>query len=166
MGPFLIDRGYGEGEIGKFTATVTIGGMILGSLLAGKLAGGAQGSRPVALGLLLNVVAIGLLATADFVTDGQQGLHLFVLLAIISVTIGWFTVALYQWLMNLTSPKLAATQFTAFMAATNVCEAWSTALFGELESRGGYPLAIGVMCVCSAISMLLLVFQSPRKLSL
>ena len=157
VGPFLIDRGYSEFQIGKFTATVMIGGMIVGSLLAGRFAARSQGVGFVATALFLNVGTIALLASGDFFLGGRAGLHLFIFLALVSVSIGWFTVALYQWLMNLTSPQLAATQFTAFMAATNACEAWSTALLGSLESKFGYPLAILGLCGLSIIAATLLI---------
>lgn len=156
VGPFLIDRGYTELQIGQFTSTVMILGMIAGSLMAGRVAGLFRGSRFVAVALLLNITTIGLLGAADALLGAHSGWHLFVLLTFVSVAIGWFTVALYQWLMNLTSPKLAATQFTAFMAATNACEAWSTATFGSIQSVRGYPFAIFVMCAISLSALLLL----------
>lgn len=157
VGPFLIDRGYTELQIGQFTSTAMILGMIAGSLLAGRIAGLFQGSRFVAIALVLNVTTIGLLGAADALLNSRPGSHLFILLTFVSVAIGWFTVALYQWLMNLTSPRLAATQFTAFMAATNACEAWSTASFGSIQSARGYPFAILVMCAISLSALLLLI---------
>lgn len=152
VGPFLVDHGYSEVQIGQFTATVMIGGMIFGSLLAGRLAGAATGTRFVATALAVNVIAIAWLALSDLYGSQRPGWHLLGLLSLVSVTIGWFTVALYQWLMNLTSPQLAATQFTAFMAGTNACEAWSTALFGSIQVVWGYPLAILALCSLSIVS--------------
>lgn len=162
IGPFLIDRGYSEYQIGQFSSTIMIGSMIVGSLLAGRLAGRSKGSRFVAIALVLNVAAILLLGGVDFAFDGGSGWHLLLLLGIVALTIGWFTVALYQWLMNLTSPRLAATQFTAFMAATNACEAWSTGLFGTLQVQLGYPVTICLLCIPSACSAVLLIGLRPK----
>ncbi len=156
VGPFLIDHGYSQLQVGNFSATVMIGGMIFGSLLAGRLAGVVTDSRFVTIALVANVSAIALLAVSDFYGGQVPSWHLYLLLALVSVTIGWFTVALYQWLMNLTSPRLAATQFTAFMAATNACEAWSTALFGVLQVAWGYPIAMIILCGLSALATVLL----------
>ncbi|MGB7346763.1 MAG: MFS transporter [Pirellulaceae bacterium] len=156
LGPYLIDRNYSELQIGNFSATVMIGGMIIGSLLAGHLAGRVTGSRFLAIAIAVNLTAIVTLAVTDHFSASRPGWHLMFLLALISVTIGWLTVAMYQWLMNLTSPQLAATQFTAFMAATNACEAWSTAAFGNLQSQWGYPAAMITLCGFSALATLLI----------
>ena len=166
IGPFLIDRSYSELQIGQFTSTVMIIGMIAGSLLAGRFAGLFDSTRFVAIALAFNVASIALLAGADLFYGLRPGIHLFIILAVISVATGWFTVTLYQWLMNLTSLQLAATQFTAFMAATNACEAWSTAFFGTLQSARGYPIAILAMCAISLVAGILLLFErgaQPRQ---
>lgn len=166
IGPFLIDHGYSKFQIGKFTATVMIGGMIAGSLLAGRLAHRFSSSAFVKFALFGNLTVISMLALADLWAEGRQGTHLFVLLALAALTIGWFTVALYNWLMNLTSHHLAATQFTAFMAATNACEAWSTALLGRLQVACGYPMAILLLCGISAVgSVLILRLESNDQCS-
>ncbi len=161
IGPYLIDRGYTELLIGKFSATVMIGGMIVGSLAAGRFAGRWSSLRFLVMAAASNLVAIGALAGIDQLLSERQGWHLLVLLCVIAITIGWFTVALYQWLMNLTSPRLAATQFTAFMAATNACEAWSTWLIGRLQVAWNYPAAVATLCAISALAVVcLLVLQS------
>lgn len=156
LGPFLIDRGYSKLQIGQFTSTAMIGGMIVGSLLAGRLANRVSAVIFVAQALVCNLLAIVCLALGDILAGQVAGWHLLVILTLISVSIGWFTVALYQWLMNLTSRGLAATQFTAFMAATNGCEAWSTALLGSLQVRLGYPLSLLLLCGLSAAVLPLL----------
>ena len=135
-----------------------IGAMIVGSLFAGRVSRHVRSSRFVMIALTANLIAIVSLAITDIALQQQRGLHLLVLLTSIAFTIGWLTVALYNWLMNLTSPKLAATQFTAFMAATNACEAWSTSLLGSLQVRWGYPAAILFLCSVSAASLALLIW--------
>ena len=104
IGPFLIDHGYSQLQVGQFTATMMIGRMILGSLFAGRVSHLYSGPRFVMLGLAANLFAIGLLAAVDYLLGGRQGLHLFAILVVVAFSIGWFTVALYHWLMNLTSP--------------------------------------------------------------
>ncbi|WP_372720359.1 MFS transporter [Novipirellula sp.] len=157
LGPLLIDHGYSEFAVGQFTATTMIAAMIVGSLFAGRISRHFQGTRFVAIALIINLVAIVSLAVVDRWLGEQKGFHVLVLLTAVAFTIGWLTVALYHWLMNLTSPKLAATEFTAFMAATNACEAWSTSLLGSLQVRLGYPAAILVLCAISAAAIVLLV---------
>ena len=152
IGPFLIDRGYSQTQVGQFTATMMIGGMIAGSLFAGQISSRFTQRGFLATALMLNLTTIAALAIADFMTGERMGLHLFVILTAVAFSIGWFTVALYTWLMHLTSPRLAATQFTAFMAASNACEAWSTSLLGSLQVNVGYPVAILILCGISTIA--------------
>jgi PAT family beta-lactamase induction signal transducer AmpG len=152
IGPFLIDHGCSSTQVGRFTATMMIGGMIAGSLFAGQISSRFTQKGFLATALVLNLVAILTVAVTDFLSGEQMRLHLFALLTVVAFTIGWFTVALYTWLMHLTSPRLAATQFTAFMAASNACEAWSTSLMGSLQVYFGYPIAILILCGISAIA--------------
>ncbi len=163
LGPFLIDRGYSELQIGQFTSTAMILGMIAGSLLAGWMANRIPAQRFVVQAMIFNLLAIASLAAGDMLAGHVEGWHLLVLLTLISVSIGCFTVALYQWLMNLTNRSLAATQFTAFMAATNACEAWSTGLFGTLQHWLGYPLSMLALCAISALAIPLLVANVERQ---
>jgi hypothetical protein len=83
-------------------------------------------------------------------------------LTVIAATIGCFTVSMYNWLMNQTEKSLAATQFTAFMAASNVCEAWSTALIGKLQITQGYPVAILTLVALSATAATILLAVAGR----
>ncbi len=150
IGPFLIDRGYDELEVGSFTATFMIGAMIVGSLLAGRLSQRFPMRRFVAVALLMNLASIGTLAVSDWITPGT---FLLPLLTVIALTIGMLTVAMYAWLMNITDKSLAATQFTLFMAGTNACEAWSTIAFGQLQVRFGYPSSMAVLCMISSLAV-------------
>lgn len=156
IGPMLIDHDYSEVEIGSFTATFMIGFMIVGSLLAGRLASLFRPKPFVAITLSLNLSAIGILAVADAISGSQRGTYLLVMLTVVALTIGMLTVAMYAWLMNSTERSLAATQFTLFMACTNACEAWSTPALGQLQIRLGYPIAIGILCGVSATGLLIL----------
>jgi len=147
LGPFLVDRGFDEFSIGTFTSTAMIAGMIGGSLLAGRLSMRMSAQRLVGLAVAGNVAAILALAATDWIVGGDKSTELLVGLTMVAMTIGLLTVALYNWLMNLTNPRLAATQFTAFMAATNACEAWSTAAVGQLQGSLGYAGAMAILCV-------------------
>ena len=156
IGPYLIDRSYTSVQVGQFTATFMIGLMIVGALFAGRIAAYLRARRLLALSLWLNVGCILGLAAWDSASGQRGGIHLLLMLSLTAITIGMFTVALYSWLMDLTSKAVAATQFTAFMAATNACEAWSTWLFGRFQSDWGYGLTMAMMCAISASASLLL----------
>ena len=151
IGPFLIDRGLSKDEVGKFTAIVMIGSMVAGSLIGGRLADRFSRRGFVAAALSFIVATLSTLAITDLATNQAGGWHLLILIAVAAFGIGVFTVAAYALFMDLTKPTIAATQFSAFMGATNGCEAWSTMLMGQLVA--GYGYATGIL---SLLSLLLL----------
>ncbi len=156
IGPFLIDRGLTQNEVGTFTAIFMIGAMVAGSLVGGRLADRFSRNGFVAAALGFIVASLTTLAITDIVTDEAGGRILLVLIAVTAFGIGVFTVAAYAMFMDLTDPRIAATQFSAFMGATNGCEAWSAFVMGQLVAGYGYATGILSLCGVSAVSLLLL----------
>jgi predicted MFS family arabinose efflux permease len=72
------------------------------------------------------------------------------------VFVGLFTASSYAIYMDLTHPGLGATQFSAFMAATNACESWSAWTGGRIVAAHGYAPAFLVMCGVSLLGLPLL----------
>lgn len=155
-GPFLVDRGYSEKEIGLFSAGPMILLMIAGSLLGGRLADRFARRTFVALALLSFVLPIAGLALSDRLWSAQRGPHLLIGLALTALGIGIFTAASYALFMDLTRPTIAATQFSAFMGATNGCESWSSYTIGWIIAAAGYPVGMLVMCGVSLAALPLL----------
>ena len=156
IGPFLIDRGLSENEVGTFTATVMIGAMVYGSVLGGCLADRFQRNSFVAGALAFIVASLSAVSITDIVTNEVGGWLLLLPIAVTGLGIGVFTVAAYALFMDMTEPRIAATQFSAYMGATNGCEAWSTLLLGQLVAGYGYAYGILSLCAVSALSLLLL----------
>ena len=107
------------------------------------------------------VAVIVALAAADL-GGGRHPLVLMALLTAMYVFIGLFTAASYALFMDLTDPRLAGTQFSTFMAATNGCESWSALAGGRIAGSAGYPAAFLVMSVVSLLSLGLLGALRPR----
>ena len=154
-GPYLIDRGVSSETIGVF-----FGGFVVVSMLIGGIAGGLLADRLVrttvaALSLAGFVVAITALAIVDLF-GATSPVLLIALLTIMYFFVGQFTASSYAIFMDLTYPRVAATQFTAFMAATNACESWAAWLAGLIVVRYSYPTAFVVMCVVSLLGLPLL----------
>jgi hypothetical protein len=63
--------------------------------------------------------------------------------------------------MEITDKKLGATQFSAFMGATNGCESWSTFTAGKLIAVGGYSLAFFIMSGVSLLAVPIVKFLRP-----
>jgi MFS family permease len=162
-GPFLVDRGYLEAEIGWFSAGPMIGSMIAGSLVGGVLADRVGRRWFVAEALLYIVSCILVLAALDAYHEHTRGLHLLVTLAATAFGIGLFTAASYALFMDLTQPTIAATQFSAFMGSTNGCESWSSFVIGKVIVAAGYPTGMLVMCGVSLLSLLLLWWLQPAN---
>ncbi len=156
IGPFLIDRGYSKQEVGQFTAVVMIGAMVLGSVIGGVLADRFNRRVFVAASLALILALITGLGLSDLAYGGTRGIHLPILIGCVAFGIGVFTVAAYAMYMDITTPAVAATQFSAFMGATNGCEAWSTWVMGLIIVSHGYPTAMFVLCSASLLSLPLL----------
>jgi predicted MFS family arabinose efflux permease len=76
-----------------------------------------------------------------------------------------FTAASYALFMELTDPRLGATQFSSFMAATNACEAWAALLVGRLIVGNGYSSAFMALAAISLVGLpiALLIARARRR---
>ncbi len=153
-GPFLVDRGYDKTTIGWFSAGPMIVAMIVGSLVGGWLADRVGHRRCVAASLVYIAASIAGLAASELAFG--SGTHLLVLLAVTAFGIGVFTASSYALFMDISHPLIAATQFSAFMGATNGCESWSSYVIGGLIKSQGYPVAMLVLCGASLVALPLL----------
>lgn len=153
IGPFLLDRGFDKSEIGWFTAIPMISAMIAGSLVGGRMADRLHRRRAVTFALLWIITAVVMLAGCDVGSGFQGSPLLLVLLVAAAFGIGLFTAASYALFMDLTRPRIAGTQFSAFMGATNGCEAWSIVVFGQIVAAWNYPAAMLAMCAASLLAI-------------
>jgi PAT family beta-lactamase induction signal transducer AmpG len=65
--------------------------------------------------------------------------------------------------MDITTPKVAATQFTAYMAMQNFVIAYSAQWQGWLVERWGYPRTLVVDCLFGLVGLLLLPLMAPAR---
>lgn len=161
VGPYLVDRDYSEKQIGLFTAGPMILAMIAGSLTGGWLADRLERRTFVAIALLAFVLPIAGLAATDAAFG--SGPHLLVLLTLTALGIGLFTAASYALFMDLTRPEVAATQFSAYMGATNGCESWSSFTIGRTIAASSYATGMLAMCGASLLALPLLLLMHPRS---
>jgi MFS family permease len=160
-GPYLVDRGLDEAQVGAF-----FGGPAIVCMIAGALAGGAAadrlGHRPtVAASQALSALAVLGVAAVDVAGGGAGGTV--VALAALYLAIGLFTASSYALLMDLTEPRLAATQFSAYMGATNGCEAWAGLAVGRLVPSFGYPAAFAALAAVSFVALPLVAVLRPGQ---
>lgn len=154
-GPYLIDRGVASSSIGLFFGVLVVASMLVGGLVGGVMADrwGRLETAGAALGGFVG--AIVLLALSDL-GGAAHASTLIGLLTVMYGFVGLFTASSYAIYMDLTHPRLGATQFSAFMAATNACESWSAWTGGRLVAAHGYAPAFLVMCGVSLLGVPLL----------
>lgn len=152
-GPFMIDRGMMTSQVGIFFSLPSIVGMIIGALIGGVVSDWLGRRKAVGFFLTTLVVSILALAAFDSLNEFKTSQGMFVLLAIFYFCIGLFTSSSYALFMDITDPRLGATQFSAFMGATNLCESWSAFVVGRFIGGLGYPLAFILMASVSLFSL-------------
>ncbi|TAK53815.1 MAG: MFS transporter [Bacteroidetes bacterium] len=158
--PFLLDHGFKSGIIGYFFSFPAVAGMGFGAIIGGALAdniGHAQAVKIFLISISMIVILLGFVAFA-----GDAELLLYILLAILYIAIGLFTASSYSLLMGITDSKLGATQFSAYMAMTNVCEMWAGFTVGRLVVAYDYPFAFIVMGLVSLCTLLIVRKLHPR----
>jgi MFS family permease len=163
-GPYLIDRNFSGEEVGFFFALPVIAGMIGGALIGGYVSDRIGRRRAVSIFLGLLAVMICMIAFVDFFFGQPAHWWLFGLMSFFYLCVGFFTASSYALFMDLTDPKLAATQFSAFMGATNGCESWASLAGGRLVGGFGYPVAFVLMATVSLLGLPLLGGMSESKL--
>lgn len=143
-GPFLVDRGVNTDTIGVFFGVYVVSATLAGGLLGGWVSDRSSRTRILlwcTAAVVVTVAAVGLL---DLLARPGATILIAALVAMY-LAVGLFTVTSYAWFMDLTHPRLGATQFTTFMAATNACESWSAWAAGQLTTWHSYGMAMLVM---------------------
>jgi len=65
--------------------------------------------------------------------------------------------------MDVTVPRVAATQFTAYMALLNLVITYSANWQGVAVTRWGYPITLVIDSVAGLICLVFLPFMAPQK---
>lgn len=159
----LLDRGFSREAVGAFQSGPKVLLLVAGSLLGGWFSDRFPRRLLVGLALLANIMAVAALAGGDYLLQGENGVHLLVLPSLVAFTTGMFLASSYALLMDLTSARVAATEYSAFMSATNGCESWSGFAVGRLHARYGYPRGLLVMCALSLATLPLVLLLRPRS---
>lgn len=150
----LLDHNVPQTTIGPFLAITAILCMSLGALAGGWLADRVPRARAsrillVLLALQTSILALTLAAGADSPGVGRRAM---LVLAGLYLLLGAYNASTYALFMDAADERLAATQFSACMSATNLCEAWAIALAGSLIVSQGYPTAFIAVAALSLVA--------------
>jgi MFS family permease len=159
VGPYLVDHHVSESTVGLYFGVVSVGAMVVGALVGGRVAD-RLGRRPaIVLGQAIvgtSVVFLGVAAGDGEM--GGMGASSWLALAAFYLGVGLFTASSFALFMDLTEPRLGATQFSAYMGMTNLCEAWSARYIGSLSTSDGYGTAFMVAAALGTAALFLLFF--------
>ncbi len=150
-GPFLVDRGLSQGGVGHFFTGALVM-MILGALAGGWMADRFGHARAVRAFIVL---AAGVILATSAIAWQTPGAHVGVIAGMLGVYLcaGLLTAAAYAMFMQITDPRLGATQFSAYMGAINGCEAWAGFTAGQLAERFDYPVAFITVALASLLAL-------------
>lgn len=162
-GPFLMDRGLTTGEVGWFFFVPVIVAMIAGSLIGGYSADRIGRTTSVRVFLTIMASAVLLVGILDIMADSGLPTWHVAGMTLLYFSIGLFVSSSYALMMDATHPSLAATQFSAYMGATNLCESWSAFAVGRMHSSVGYPGAFILMGLVSFAALPLVKRLSGRN---
>lgn len=163
-GPLLVDLGLTQSQVGDFYALPVIVCMALGALAGGFLADRLPRRRACATAVL--IVAALVMALALAVLTGTRGTSLLALLAVNYLALGMLTASSYALFMDLSNPRAGATQFSAFMGATNLCEAGAVYATGRIAMDGGpsgYAIGWLAMAGVSLLALAALPWAKPAS---
>ncbi len=152
--------GFSEQQVASLA---TIGGIVgaLGSLLGGML-GDRLGCRRTLLGGCLAVAGINL----AFAACGGLWGHFSFMLAYTTaggIAAGVVYTATLALFMDLTNPRLAATQFQIYMALLNAKDAWALKVGGRLAERIPAPAMFGLSAIIEVLPLVLLPWLDARR---
>lgn len=165
-----VELGMGDGAIGALSVASQLTGAV-GCVVGGWLSDRMGRRRSVALFTALmsvpTVVLAVAMARAGVVLPAEAAAHAApagLVATFWAACIGYYvgqglmygaSTALY---MDITTPKVAATQFTAYMALSNLAIALSSMWQGHAVERFGYPLTLGLDAIVGVVCLLVLPF--------
>lgn len=153
--PLLVERGWSQTDVGVQFTIATVIAMATGALAGGWLAD-RMGRVRVVAGLTIFVACAVFAVAAVFAWAPEAGGLLYALFVLLYLLLGAVTAASYGMFMNLTDRNLGATQFSAYMGATNLCEVWAIAAAGWLIGAYGHAWAFGALAGASLLGLPLL----------
>ncbi|NNE08179.1 MAG: MFS transporter [Gemmatimonadetes bacterium] len=159
-----VDIGMDENAIANLTLMTTVAAA-LGCVVGGWVSDRFGHRRMLAVWYILTGFPTFWLAQ-KLVGNGMEGVTItefFVVAVIYNFTSGLVAGTNLALFMGLTNPKVAATQFTGYMAMRNVVYAYSATWQGQAAEANGYAWVLMIEIGLLALPLILLPFLSPLR---
>lgn len=147
--PWMVDQGVGLEQIGWILGTAGFLAGLLGALLGGALV--PRLGRRLALELFATLQALALAGYVIAATRSVSTGTLTALCAVEHLTSGMATAALFTAMMDWSSRKEGASDYTAQASAVVIATGVASAVGGVSAARLGYAGHFGLACLLSAL---------------
>ncbi|MDI3283030.1 MFS transporter [Polyangium sp. 15x6] len=134
---------------------------IVGSLVGGALADRFGMHKAIAAGMAWIGGVMALFATLSGLWPRYGFLVAYQ--ALLQIGICFYSAAALKFFMRLTNPAVGATQFTAYMAMTNLCYSFTARYGGWMADHLGYARAILIAAIVQVVTIPLLLLCDPKK---
>jgi len=161
-----VDLGMTEDQIAKLTLWTTVAAA-LGCVAGGWIADKIGHRLSLAIWVALTTVPT-ILLSRQFTGPGMEGVTLrefWNWMVIYSFAAGLTNASSIAVYMGLTSPKVAGTQFTGYMALKNLVYTYSSNWQGRMAEARGYPTPLRLDCLIAFIPLLLYPWLRPSTRS-
>ncbi|MBA2320758.1 MAG: MFS transporter [Deltaproteobacteria bacterium] len=156
-----VDLALSEERIAFLSGTVDPVAGVIGALLGGIVADRLGARRAIGFLMVLLSGTLAVWAAADdlwpswpFLVTWTFAFQLFVN-AYSAATLGLF--------MSLSNPRIGATHFAVYMAATNLTYAWTAPFGGEISDRYGIAVLFGVAAAIQVVTIGILPFLDAAR---
>jgi PAT family beta-lactamase induction signal transducer AmpG len=161
-----VDLGMTEDQIAKLTLWTTVAAA-LGCVAGGWIADKIGHRLSLAIWVALTTVPT-ILLSREFTGSAMEGVTLrefWNWMVIYSFAAGLTNAASIAVYMGLTSPKIAGTQFTGYMALKNLVYTYSSNWQGRMAEARGYPTPLRLDCLIALLPILLYPWLRPSTRS-
>jgi MFS transporter, PAT family, beta-lactamase induction signal transducer AmpG len=156
-----VDLALSEERIAFLSAAVDPAAGVIGALFGGFLADRIGVNK--AIGGCMGLIAVVLASWAATSENWDLFNWLVVWTALFGLFVNAYSAATFGLYMAVSNPKVGATHFAIYMAATNLTYAWTAPLGGIIADRWGFPVLFGCASVLQFIAIVLLLPINPAS---
>lgn len=155
------ELGWADTDYSKIFATANLISGLAGMFIGGALVDFFGRIRMMSLFLVLLACAVG---TMSFLAPHWHEPNVVIAFIVAFYTLFvLYTISVFASAMQLCSKRVAATQFTLYMAVSNLGLSVGAALLGPLTARFSYPTVILAFVVCASFSLMMLRFVKLER---